>query len=726
MQRTKPNSHYLMLFTLYTVLGYILSAVLRALTGIGIPSLIIPMLSATIITTQFIKNEKRVFEKEERLSILNMSLLIVILINSVFMLLAYFTGVFSQFSELFSDIGTSVIVASAVVGLLIYTLLQYLVLRLGYSTRFTKAAMKKYGIPPTQSAEAGFSSDGPEEQIKSENWGESPSDNSDSPAPAQSSWQPVNDDSWQPVNDGGAALTSGGNLAGGYTPGAERAPWLKWLLSFVLLATVAAAALWLISQTIVSDDLPADRPRFELPTGETKTEEAETPPKSADEQAWIDALEKDTLQGYREYLEAFPNGRYKEKAQEEINAYDNKAWENAERRNTIAGYEEYLANWPEGLHAPKAKERIAEMKAAIEAARKDAAERAAREARAWEVAEQGNSIQSYQDYLGQYPSGKNAPTAQERIARMQAEMAAAEASAIEEAAWSSAKSSNTVAGYETYLSSYPSGKYAPLAKAALEELKPSPGKTFRDCDVCPLMVTVPGGNANLGAGESEAGAKPNEKPQRPVIFGQPFSIGVTEVTFAQYEACVTAGGCTARPNDNGWGGGKRPVINVSWDDAQKYAGWLSSKTGKNYSLPSEAQWEYAARGGDTGLYAGGSKKALCAFANGAGTESGLGWANSECNDLSSDRTLPAGSLSGNKYGLKDMIGNVAEWTLDCNTLNLKDAPTDGSADLRGSCNQRSVRGGSWFSGPVDLRYSTRLMQRRGDSNDFTGFRVVRQ
>ena len=541
------------------------------------------------------------------------------------------------------------------------------------------------------------------------------------PVVATSDWQPVKDtpeDSWKPVNDGTATA---------YTPGAERAPWIKWLLSFILLASIAAAAIWLISKTIVSDDLPKDRPRFEFPTGaDDKTDEELVPPKSADEQAWIDALEKDTLEGYREYLAAFPNGRYKDKAQAEIDAYDNKAWGNAERRNTIAGYEEYLANWPEGLHASKAKERIAEMRAAIEAAKKDAAERAAQEARDWSTAEQANSVQSYQDYLGKYPSGKNAPTAQERINRMLADAASAEASAIEEASWSSAKNSNTVSGYETYLSSYPSGKYAPLAKAALEELKPSPGKTFRDCDVCPLMVTVPGGNANLGAGETEDGARPNEKPQRPVIFGQPFSIGVTEVTFAQYEACAAAGGCSARPNDNGWGGGKRPVINVSWDDAQKYASWLSSKTGKSYSLPSEAQWEYAARGGDTGLYAGGSKKALCAFANGAGTESGLGWANSECNDLSSDRTLPAGSLSGNKYGLKDMIGNVAEWTLDCNTLNLKDAPTDGSADLRGSCNQRSVRGGSWFSGPSDLRYSTRLMQRRGDSNDFTGFRVIRR
>jgi len=201
---------------------------------------------------------------------------------------------------------------------------------------------------------------------------------------------------------------------------------------------------------------------------------------------------------------------------------------------------------------------------------------------------------------------------------------------------------------------------------------------------------------------------------------------VTEVSFAQWEACVAGGGCEGRPSDNGWGGGNRPVINVTWDDAQAYASWLSQSTGFNYSLPSEAQWEYAARGGETSVWQGGNPAALCAFANGAGVESGLRWANQDCTDPARDRTLPIGTLGANNFGVKDMIGNVAEWTLDCNTLNLRDAPTDGRADQRGSCNQRSVRGGSWFSGPADLRFAARLMQRRGDSNDFTGFRVVRK
>ncbi len=514
-------------------------------------------------------------------------------------------------------------------------------------------------------------------------------------------------DDWQPVNDGPAA----------HSVRDERAPWLRWIVSSVLLLAVAAGAIWLISKVIVPTDLPQQK--VDLPTAEQPEETSEEEPKSSDEEAWVRALEKDTLEGYREYLELFPNGKYKDKAQEQIDAYDNRAWEQAERRNTIAGYQDYLENWPEGLHASKARERIAEMKARAEAIAKDAAERAAQEAADWDRAARENTVESYETYLAKHATGQHADEARSRIQSLKA-------SAADQAAWQAAETANTTAGYQQYLTSFPQGTYVPQAMAAIEKLRPSAGKTFKDCATCPTMVSIPGGNANLGADDNDGDARPNEGPQRPVTFGSLFAIGVTEVTFDQWNACVSDGGCTKRPSENGWGGGNRPVINVSWDDAQGYATWLSGKTGFSYSLPSEAQWEYAARGGDTNALPAGNKAALCAVANGAGQESGLAWANSACSDPASDRTLPTGMLSANKFGTRDMIGNVSEWTLDCNTLNLKDAPTNGEPDLRGSCNQRVVRGGSWFSGPADLRYAARLMQRRGDSNDFTGFRVVRK
>ena len=503
----------------------------------------------------------------------------------------------------------------------------------------------------------------------------------------------------------------------------ERAPWGRRIAAILALAIIAAGAIWLASKVVVPDELPVDEAAEDTVSeegAEGETEAAEEPDKPlTDDEAWVAALEKDTLEGYREYLELFPDGKHKEDAQAEINKYDERDWQTALERNTLAGFEDYLEAWPEGLHASEAREKIAEIKAAEEARRKDAAERAAQEAGDWETAARENTVESYETYLGKHPTGAHADEARSRIASLKA-------SAADEAAWQQAKTANRAAAYEQYLASFPQGAHVAEAIAALEQLKPSPGRTFKDCDACPLMVSLPSGNASLGAANDDALARPNEKPQRPVSFGNLFAIGVTEVTFDEWNACVADGACEAVSADNGWGQGRRPVINVSRDAAQTYTGWLSQTTGLSYSLPSEAQWEYAARANDTGIWAGGSAAALCAFANGAGSESGLDWGNPDCTDPAADRTMPAGGLAANAFGVKDMIGNVGEWTLDCNTLNLRDAPTDGGADQRGSCNQRAVRGGSWFSGPADLRYTARLMQRRGDRNDFTGFRVVRK
>ena len=503
-----------------------------------------------------------------------------------------------------------------------------------------------------------------------------------------------------------------------FTPRDEQFPWVRWIGGGVLLAAIAAGAIWLTSIVILPDDVPGtDEDQQSIVSNEQETE-PEPIKKSSDDEAWVRALEQDTLEGYREYLALFPNGKHAAEAQAEIDRYDDEAWANAERRNTIAGYEDYLEAWPEGRHASKARERIEEMKAAAEAIAEDAAERAAQEAADWDKAARENTIESYGAYLAKHPSGEHAEEAQRRMRTLQA-------SAADRNVWDQAAALNTVAGYQQYLSSFPQGAYVMQATAALERLKPAPGRTFQDCDECPSMVVLPVGTAELGANDGDNAARPNEKPARAVTFSDMFAMSVTEITFNQWQACVSAGSCDSRPSDNGWGGGTRPVINITWNDAQSYTAWLSQKTGHTYSLATEAQWEYAARAGETNIWQGGSAKALCAFANGAGKESGLQWANTACTDPASDRTMPAGTLAANKFGLKDMIGNVAEWTLDCNTLNLRDAPTNGAADLRGSCNQRAVRGGSWFSGLNDLRFTARLMQRRGDKNDFTGLRVVR-
>ena len=512
-------------------------------------------------------------------------------------------------------------------------------------------------------------------------------------------------DDWKPLDDNT-----------GFAVREESAPVLKWSVGVLALLLIGGGAIWLMSKVVVPKDVPAleraDNAQPETPA------EVIPAPKSADDLAWVQALETDTVEGYRAYLEAFPNGRHVEDAQRLLNEFDEEAWALAEERDTVQGYEDYLESWPEGLHATEARDRIARMKAAEEARLKKEQEAIRKEAAAWKTAAEANTVPSYQTYLANFPSGKNAPEAQARINRLQT-------SEADKAAWTATIAADTADAYQQYLTSFPQGAHVAEAISRLETLRPAPGKTFKDCDSCPTMVALPPGTAELGASDGDTAAKPNEKPARPVTFTELFSIGVTEVTFDQYNTCVADGGCKSTPSDNGWGKGNRPVVNVSWSEAVAYAQWLSTKTGQSYGLPSGAQWEYAARAGDKGLYAGGSPDALCAFANGAGQESRLPWANGACLDLAADRTLPAGSLAKNKFGAADMLGNVGEWVLDCNTLNLRDAPVDGSADARGSCSQRIVRGGSWFSGPDDLRFSARAVQRRGDSNDFTGFRVVR-
>lgn len=148
------------------------------------------------------------------------------------------------------------------------------------------------------------------------------------------------------------------------------------------------------------------------------------------------------------------------------------------------------------------------------------------------------------------------------------------------------------------------------------------GEVFRDCETCPVMVVVPAGTFLMGSPESEtedSGAGTDgERPRHAVEIGTPFAIGVFEVTFGEWRACVQAGGCGGYlPGDEGWGRGRRPVINVSWLEVQAYSEWLSAETGERYRLPSEAEWEYAARAGtETKRYWGDDPSGQCRHANG--------------------------------------------------------------------------------------------------------------
>ena len=260
-----------------------------------------------------------------------------------------------------------------------------------------------------------------------------------------------------------------------------------------------------------------------------------------------------------------------------------------------------------------------------------------------------------------------------------------------------------------------------------------PGQVFRDCLVCPQMVVVPAGTFTMGSPESEELRNEEEGPQHSVTIGAAFAVGVYEITFAEWDACVRMGGCGYTPADYRWGRGRRPVFNVSWQDAQAYVSWLSAQTGQRYRLLSEAEWEYAARARTLAArYWGEGITGQCRFANGAAsvprgfrTRGPRGRvANRPCYD-GYRSTAPVGSYEPNAFGLYDVLGNVSEWTQDCWNDSYSSAPTDGRSRESGDCTRRVLRGGSWNTNAWFLRSANRFHSTPVSRERYYGFRVAR-
>jgi formylglycine-generating enzyme required for sulfatase activity len=255
---------------------------------------------------------------------------------------------------------------------------------------------------------------------------------------------------------------------------------------------------------------------------------------------------------------------------------------------------------------------------------------------------------------------------------------------------------------------------APLSPAQEKALKPK--DTFRECANCPEMVVVPAGSFTMGSPTSEPGHSADETPQHTVTIARQFAVGRFEVTFDEWYACAADGGCNGyKPADEGWGRGRRPVINVSWDDAEAYVGWLSKTTGKPYRLLSGSEYEYATRAGTQTAYPWGNA---------------IGTNNANCHACGSQwdakQTAPVGSFAPNGFGLYDMVGNVREWTEDCYHDTYRGAPTDGSAWIEGgNCYDRVVRGGSFLLAPAFLRSASRYWFTTDYRLRYLGFRVAR-
>jgi formylglycine-generating enzyme required for sulfatase activity len=224
------------------------------------------------------------------------------------------------------------------------------------------------------------------------------------------------------------------------------------------------------------------------------------------------------------------------------------------------------------------------------------------------------------------------------------------------------------------------------------------------------MMVIPAGSFMMGSPANVAGRDATESPQRQMTLRAPLAVGRFEVTFAEWDACVAAGGCSHRPADQGWGRGNRPVINVSWDDAQAYVRWLSRRTGRTYRLLTEAEWEYAARAGTVTAYSFGATISP-SQANYGGNVG---------------RTQPVSSYAANRFGLHDMHGNVWEWVQDCYVASYPPGSGDASvAVTTGDCSARVLRGGSWLNSPLYLRAANRIRITTGDRFSNNGFRLAR-
>jgi sulfatase modifying factor 1 len=273
---------------------------------------------------------------------------------------------------------------------------------------------------------------------------------------------------------------------------------------------------------------------------------------------------------------------------------------------------------------------------------------------------------------------------------------------------------------------------------------PDPGTVIRDCPTCPTMVVLPGGRFKQGSMRAENGTA-FESPLHWVAIGPSLSMSSNAVTVEDFQKFVAdtgrdIRGCDIydgdwkhRP-DNSWKNpgfaqtGTHPVTCVSWNDAKAYVGWLSTKTGHRYRLPSASEWEYAARAGGEAVQPwGANASAACAAANVADASAAQrypGWAVFGCND-GFVYTAPVGSFKANSFGLNDMLGNVFQWTEDCWYADYTGAPVDGSARSDGDCSEHELRGGSWFSTPAYVRANYRNHFAADYRTSSVGIRLVR-
>lgn len=345
----------------------------------------------------------------------------------------------------------------------------------------------------------------------------------------------------------------------------------------------------------------------------------------------------------------------------------------------------------------------------------------------WNSIRDSNHPEDYESYLQTYPKGRFASLARERIERLRsappkAELPPAGTVPPAKPARKRHRTTATLAARPAPARTPAAGQSPAVEHPAVAEGSPdypqvatvgplaNPAaalpvsiKETRDCATCPTMIELPKGLFTMG---NDTGA-PTQQPSHSVALGKAFAIGKDEITAAEWKACVDAGACPRVSDDSG-APPTQPVRNVSWDDARRYVQWLSGLTGKPYRLPTEAEWEYAARGASSGR-------------DGRGDEASIGRAN--CADCGK----PSGpdAPAANPYGFRGMGGSVWEWVSDCWHASYKGAPPDGSAWNEPDCRARVIRGGALGEGGGYTPVSTRWKQDAGVRDPQNGLRVAR-
>ncbi|NEX62790.1 SUMF1/EgtB/PvdO family nonheme iron enzyme [Noviherbaspirillum galbum] len=337
----------------------------------------------------------------------------------------------------------------------------------------------------------------------------------------------------------------------------------------------------------------------------------------------------------------------------------------------------------------------------------------------WDSIKDSNHADDYEAYLQAYPKGRFAALAKARIERLRAEgKGAKEASKpAAETPKPAPKAAETPKpapkAAETPRAAPPAAPPVQATPSAPAAEQPAPRRNasaeIKDCPTCPDLISLPAGSFTMGSNTGD----PTEKPEHRVTLASGFAIGKYEVTLEQWNACVDTGGCTKVNID----ASKKnvPVRDVSWDDAQQYVKWLTKITGKSYRLPTEAEWEYAARGGTSTRFWWGEQMRK-------------GTAN--CKDCGppwqQDAPAPVGSFAPNPFGLHDVNGSVWEWVSDCWHTSFKGAPADGKSWEDPACRVRVIRGGSWREDASYMPSSTRFKYDANVRHTQNGFRVVRE